>query len=164
MKLATEFQITHVCLQNSPFRKRTPADHSPLVPPLHLLRKLSLLGPNLRGELQFIGKAMLLYVVNGTSTHTTQNYLAIKFDGNALIYVRFRKNEISCELPRGNTYPDGSRRGRFFEIDDPKGVTKVRTWNWKSGVTGSVYNFSLSKSEEIDYRMFLVKQRYELVN
>ena len=102
--------------------------------------------------------------LSGTSTHTTQNYLAIKFDGNALLYVRFRKNEISCELPRGNTYPDGTRRGRFFEIDDPKNVSKIRTWNWKSGVSGSVYNFSLSKTEEIDYRMFLVKQRYELVN
>lgn len=105
-----------------------------------------------------------LLSLSGTSTHTTRNYLAIKFDGNALIYVRFRKNEISCELPRGNTYPDGSRRGRFFEIDDPKNVTKVRTWNWKSGVVGSVYNFSLSEIEEIDYRMFLVKQRHELVS
>ena len=117
-------------------------------------------------ELQSVWSAFReqLLSLSGTSTHTTRNYLAIKFDGNALIYVRFRKNEISCELLRGNTYPDGSRRGRFFEIDDPKNVTKVRTWNWKSGVTGSVYNFSLSKIEEVDYRMFLVKQRYEFVN
>ena len=121
---------------------------------------------SMNSELQSVWSAFReqLLSLSGTSTHTTRNYLAIKFDGNALIYVRFRKNEISCELLRGNTYPDGSRRGRFFEIDDPKNVTKVRTWNWKSGVTGSVYNFSLSKIEEVDYRMFLVKQRYEFVN
>ena len=105
-----------------------------------------------------------LMELSGTSIHTTQNYLSIKFDGTALVYVRFRKHEINCELLRGNIYPDGTTRGRFFEIDDPKEVTSVRTWNWKSGVTGSVYNFSLRSAEEVDYRMFLIKQRYELVN
>ena len=49
-------------------------------------------------------------------------------------------------------------------LDVPQNIMKVRDWNWKSSVVGSVYNFSLSKSEEIDYRIFLVKQRYELVN
>ncbi len=99
-----------------------------------------------------------------TSVHTTQNYLSIKYEGTALIYVRFRKKELSCELIRGNIYPDGKSRKKFFEIDDPKEVTSVRTWNWKSGVTGSVYNFSLSSMDELDYRMYLVKQKYEYMS
>ncbi|MDA9681338.1 hypothetical protein N9U03_00145 [bacterium] len=49
-------------------------------------------------------------------------------------------------------------------LDVPQNIMKVRKWNWKSGVVGSVYNFSLSKSEEIDYRIFLVKQRCEFMN
>lgn len=96
-----------------------------------------------------------------TSIHTTQNYLSIKYEGTALIYVRFRKKELNCELLRGNVYPDGRTRGRFFELDDPKNVSAIRTWNWKTGVTGSVYTFTLSDIDQIDYRMYLVKQKYE---
>ena len=96
-----------------------------------------------------------------TSVNTTVNYLSIKFDGTALIYVRFRKKELFCEMVRGNVYPDGKTRKKFFDIDDPKNVTGVRDWTWKSGVKGSVYNFSLNSLEEVDYRMYLVKQKYE---
>ena len=96
-----------------------------------------------------------------TSVHTTQNYLSIKYDGTALIDIRFRKTELNCELLRGNVYPGGVLRGKFFELDDPKGVTSVRTWNWKSGVSGSVYTFSLKSLDQLDYVMYLVKQKYQ---
>ena len=96
-----------------------------------------------------------------TSVHTTQNYLSIKYDGTALIYITFRKNGLVCELLRGNVYPGGVVRGKFFELDDPKGVTSVRTWNWKSGVSGSVYTFSLKSLDQLDYVMYLVKQKYQ---
>lgn len=96
-----------------------------------------------------------------TTIHTTQNYLSIKYDGTALIYVRFRKKELSCELNRGNINEDGTRSKTFFEIDDPKQVTSIRTWNWKSGTVGGVYTFSLNALEQIDYRMYLIKQKYE---
>ena len=96
-----------------------------------------------------------------TTIHTTQNYLSIKYDGTALIYVRFRKKELSCELNRGNINEDGTRSKTFFEIDDPKQVTSIRTWNWKSGTVGGVYNFSIDSLEQIDYRMYLIKQKYE---
>lgn len=99
-----------------------------------------------------------------TSVHTTQNYLSIKYDGTALIYIRFRKNELNCELLRGNVYPGGVVRGKFFELDDPKGVTSVRTWNWKSGVSGSVYTFPLKSLDQLDYVMYLVKQKYEYMS
>jgi predicted transport protein len=99
-----------------------------------------------------------------TSVHTTQNYLSIKYDGTALIYIRFRKKEISCELLRGNVYPDGVVRGKFFELDDPKELTTIRTWNWKSGVSGSVYIFNLHSLEELDYAMYLIKQKYEYLS
>lgn len=97
----------------------------------------------------------------GTSVHTTQNYLSIKYDGTALIYIRFRKIELNCELLRGNVYPGGVVRGKFFELDDSKGVTSVRTWNWKSGVIGGVYTFSLKSLDQLDYVMYLIKQKYE---
>ena len=105
-------------------------------------------------------RAQILELPN-TTIHTTQNYLSIKYDGTALIYVRFRKKELSCELNRGNINEDGTRSKTFFEIDDPKQVTSVRTWNWKSGTVGGVYNFSINSLEQIDYRMYLIKQKYE---
>ncbi len=108
-------------------------------------------------------KSQLLDLPN-RSIHTTQNYVSIKYEGTALIYVRFRKKEISCEMVRGNVYPDGKSRKKFFEIDDPKEVTGVRDWTWKSGVKGSVYNFSIKSLDELDYRMYLVKQKYEYMS
>ena len=105
-------------------------------------------------------KEKLLELPN-TSVHTTQNYLSIKYEGIALIYVRFRKKGLLCELARGNVYPDGKVRKKFFEIDDPKEVTSVGEWTWKSGVKGSVYKFSLTSMEQLDYGMYLVKQKYE---
>lgn len=99
-----------------------------------------------------------------TSIHTTQNYVSIKYEGTALIYVRFRKREFQCEMIRGNLYPDGKTRKRFFEIDDPKELTGLRTWNWKSGVIGSVYTFALREIGQIDYLMYLVKQKYEYMS
>ena len=100
----------------------------------------------------------------GTSIHTTQNYLSIKYDGTAMIYVRFRKMELSCELGRGNTYPDGRMPRKFFDVDDPKGVATVREWTWRSGTKGSVYTFSVDSQDQLDYRMFLVNQKYEYMS
>jgi predicted transport protein len=108
-------------------------------------------------------RSQLLELPN-TSIHTTQNYVSVKYDGTALIYIRFRKKELSCEIVRGNVYPDGKSRLKFFEIDDPKGVTGVRDWTWKSGVKGSVYTFSIKSLDELDYRMYLVKQKYEYMS
>ena len=64
-------------------------------------------------------------------------------------------------MGRGNVYPDGKIRGKFFEIDDPKDVVGVRDWTWKSGTKGSVYNFPIKTLDELDYRLYLVKQKYE---
>ena len=108
-------------------------------------------------------KEKLLELPN-TSVHTTQKYLSIKYESTALIYVRFRKKELNCELIRGNVYPDGKTRRKFFEIDDPKKVTRVREWTWKSGVKGTVYNFPLNSMDQLDYRMYLVKQKYDYIS
>lgn len=62
---------------------------------------------------------------SNTSIHSTQNYVSVKYEGTALINIRFRKKELSCEMIRGNVYPDGKVRKRFFEIDDPKNVIQT---------------------------------------
>ncbi len=106
-------------------------------------------------------KSQLLELPN-TSIHTTQNYVAIKYEGTAFIYVRFRKKELSCQIVQGNVYADGKVSTKFFdELDDPKSVTGVRYWTLRSGVKGSFYTFPIKSLDELDYRMYLVKQKYE---
>lgn len=120
----------------------------------------------LSGELRKVWTAFKERLLDfpGTSIHTTQGYLSIKYEGTALIYVRFRKNQLNCEFGRGNIYPDGKSRIKFFELDDPKGVSKVREWQWKSGIKGSVYTFSVKKLDDLDYALYLVRQKYEKMN
>lgn len=99
-----------------------------------------------------------------TSIHTTQSYLSIKYDGTALIYVRFKKKAFRCDLVRGNEYSDGSRTKKFFALHDPKQVARIFSWNLKPGVKRSHYYFSISSKDDLDYCMNLVKQKYEALS
>lgn len=61
----------------------------------------------------------------------------------------------------GNIYTDGSKSKGFFILDDPKKVSSLRTWEWKNGVIGNVYKVPISNETDIDYVMFLLKQKYK---
>jgi len=99
-----------------------------------------------------------------TSVHTTKRYVSIKYEGTGLMRISFRKKELFCEMVRGNVHPDGKVRKKLFEIDDPKNITFIREWQWKSGVKGNVHGFFLKSVDELDYGMYLVKQRYEYMS
>jgi len=97
-----------------------------------------------------------------TSAHTTKYYLSVKYEEAPLIFVKFRKKGIRCELPRGTTHSDGTVSKKFFEIDDPKKITRVSEWAWSSsGNKGSRYRFNIDQMNQLDYGMYLVKQAYE---
>ena len=69
------------------------------------------------------------------------------------------------DMNRGNIRVDGSKSKNFFTLDDPKKISKEQFWNWQSGVKGLVYNIQINKNTDLDYIMFLVKQKYnKLVN
>lgn len=87
-------------------------------------------------------------------------YISVMKNGKTLVYFLFRKNSIRVELLRGNLSPDGSKSKGYFNIDDPKKITREGQWEWKSGTKGTLYIIDLEKDTDLEYLMFLLKQKY----
>jgi hypothetical protein len=96
-----------------------------------------------------------------TKLHTTQNYVSIKYENKAIIYFWFTKKHITCEIVQGVLNADGSKSNKFFDMDDPKKIASVRGWTWKSGAQGTVHRFNLNADADVDYVMYLIKQKYQ---
>lgn len=56
--------------------------------------------------------------------------------------------------------PDGSYSKNFFNIEDPKGISEEHSWEWKSGAKGNVYKIKITPKTDLDYLIFLLKQKY----
>lgn len=87
-------------------------------------------------------------------------YISVMFNGKTLVYFWFRKTTIRVEILRGNLNPDGSKSKGYFDIDDPKGITREGQWEWKSGTKGTLYIIDFDKNTDLEYFMFLLKQKY----
>ena len=74
-----------------------------------------------------------------------------------------KKNKIVIELNRGNIKTDGSKSKNYFVIDDPKRISTEGSWTYKNGVQGGIYKIHLDKNSDIEYAMFLVKQKYKII-
>lgn len=88
------------------------------------------------------------------------NYISLMLNGKTLCYLIFRKNTISLEISRGNVNPDGSKSKNYFDIDDPKKISKESSWEWKSGTKGTIYKIPINKNTDLEYLLFLIKQKY----
>ena len=64
------------------------------------------------------------------------------------------------EIGWGSINPDGTKSKNYFDIDDPKEISKESSWEWKSGTKGTIHKIPMNKNSDIDYLMFLVKQKY----
>jgi predicted transport protein len=88
-------------------------------------------------------------------------YISLNGENKKISYFNFRKNYISVDILRGNINPDGSKSKKYFTLDDPKGISEEGFWEWKSGVKGNYYKIKFNNSVNIDYIMFLIKQKYD---
>ena len=70
------------------------------------------------------------------------------------------KKGIRIDVLRGNVNPDGSKSKNYFDIDDPKDISSEGSWEWKSGTKGTLYRIYFDEKSDIDYIMFLIKQKY----
>ena len=103
--------------------------------------------------------------LDGVELVPKKMYINWTYDGKNICYFNFRKSSIRMDMNRGNIRVDGSKSKNFFTLDDPKKISKEQFWNWQSGVKGLVYNIQINKNTDLDYIMFLVKQKYnKLVN
>lgn len=87
-------------------------------------------------------------------------YISVMRNGKTLAYFWFRKNSIRVELLRGNLNPDGTKSKKYFTIDDPKKIAREGQWEWKSGTKGTLYIIDFDKNTDLEYFMFLLKQKH----
>ena len=102
--------------------------------------------------------------LEGVDLIVKNNYINWVYLGKNICYFIFRKSSIVLELGRGNVNPDGSKSKNYFNIDDPKKISKESSWTWKSGTKGTNYKIPIKKNSDIDYLMFLIKQKYKNQN
>ena len=98
--------------------------------------------------------------LDGVEVTPKNNYISLMLNGKTLCYLIFRKNSIILEISRGNVNPDGSKSKNYFDLDDPKGISKEGSWEWKSGTKGTIYKIPIDKNTDLEYVMFLIKQKY----
>ena len=90
-----------------------------------------------------------------------RNYISLMYGNKTIAYFIFRKSKISIEVGRGNVLTDGTKSKNYFDIDDPKELSKEYSWTWKDGKQGNTYKISFDKGSEIEYIMYLIKQKYK---
>ncbi|WP_037318622.1 hypothetical protein [Salegentibacter sp. Hel_I_6] len=88
-------------------------------------------------------------------------YINAKVNNKSVAFLNFRKSSIAIEIQRGNLNTDGTTSKNFFHFDDPKNLAEERSWEWKSGVKGNLYLIKFDMKTDLDYTMFLLKQKYK---
>ncbi len=99
--------------------------------------------------------------LENTELEIKKPYISLNGENKKICYFNFRKNFISIEMLRGNVNPDGSKSKKYFNLDDPKGISEEGSWEWKSGTKGTMYKVKFDKNVNLDYIIFLIKQKYE---
>lgn len=90
-------------------------------------------------------------------------YISLLGETKNICFCNFRKNHISIEILRGNVNPDGTKSKKYFTLEDPKGISEEGSWEWKSGVKGTLYKIKLTPNSDIDYIMFLISQKIKSI-
>jgi len=99
--------------------------------------------------------------LEGVELVPKKHYVSLSYENKTVGYFNFQKNGIRLDFSRGNVNPDGSRSKNYFDLDDPKGISKESFWEWKSGTKGTVYKISIFSDTDPEYIMFLIKQKYK---
>lgn len=99
--------------------------------------------------------------MEGVEVVPKKNYITLMCGNKTVSYFIFRKDKIQIELGRGNLMTDGSKSKNFFNMDDPKMVSTEYSWTWKSGTKGNVYKIDFRKDTDVEYLIYLIKQKYK---
>jgi hypothetical protein len=102
--------------------------------------------------------------LDGVDLVAKRNYISLMLGGTTVAYFNFKVKKIIIGLQRGNLKVDGSKSKHYFEIDDPKNISSEHSWTWKSGTTGTSYKIPLDEKSDIDYLVFLVRQKHKNVS
>ena len=105
----------------------------------------------------------------GTRFNYTKNYNRFSLSNNSPIcYFIFQNNKIRIDISGGTDYVTEKRKGKsYVEIDDPKKLTKRIEKEWYKNRTDGKkvldvrFQIIISKEEEVDYLVSLLKQKYD---
>ena len=97
--------------------------------------------------------------LDSVSIRIIKPYISFLGETKMICYVKFRKSHVTIGMGRGNVNPDGTKSKNYFDLDDPKGISEEGSWEWKSGVKGTVYRVRFDKNTDLDYLMFLINQK-----
>ncbi|MDQ2091150.1 DUF5655 domain-containing protein [Marimonas arenosa] len=97
------------------------------------------------------------------SFYARKGYVAARRDNTVICFVHFHKNHLNLDVLRGGKSADGEPSKGFFTLEDPKGAAVEKNWTYKNGSTGHSYNIHLKSPKDIDYTLFLLKQKYEAI-
>jgi len=100
--------------------------------------------------------------LDDTSYVTRKHYIGIRKNNVTVTYVHFYKTKLLLHVVRGNIYKGKKSKG-FFSFDDPKKISKSGDHNFKSGVVRKYYELVIEKTDDIDYVMVLLKQKYNTI-
>jgi predicted transport protein len=100
--------------------------------------------------------------------NVTSSYIGFRLDKfNNLVTIKTRKDKFSLNVVLGWVDKDGSKSPSYFELDDPKKVAVHKDWNSKNMGGSKGYRYYVvvdrkTSNEDLDYIMFLIKQKHNV--
>lgn len=104
-----------------------------------------------------------LLELNNVDLRFTKHYIGLVFEQKNSCEITFRKTKIDITVNRGIEYTDGTKSKTFFVLDDPKNISKPLSWTWKNGTKGHIYSINYDDKSDLDYIIFLIKQKYDSI-
>ena len=89
-----------------------------------------------------------------------KHYVGFRTNKTIFVSITFFKTSLTLTFVRGNIRLDGTKSQGFFSFDDPKKICKVSKFKQKGTLGREYYKGKLSQTDEIDYYMILIKQKY----
>ena len=101
--------------------------------------------------------------LEGVELIPKRHYIGLVLNGSTkstICYIKIRKSKITLTILRGVHNPDGFKSKNYFTLDDPKKITKDHQRKLNNGTTQKSYKISTDYKSDLDYLMFLIKQKY----
>lgn len=101
--------------------------------------------------------------LDDTGVRVKRDYVAVTKGKKTVFYTKFQKKALVLEFIRGDESADGVKSKSFFDLKDPEGVAITKDFRWKSGVKHYDYEIRVNSKSDLDYVVYLLKQKYESI-
>ncbi len=105
--------------------------------------------------------------LEGVELTPKRHYIGLALNGSSfstICYIKIRKSKLIFDIIRGIHNPDGFKSQNYFTLDDPKNIRKDRQRILNNGSTSKSYRIEADSKSDLDYLIFLLKQKYNSFN